>query len=325
MRLLSIIFSVVLLAFANAANAQLSLDAARGKCAELGFKSGTEQFGKCVLQLSKVEEVKPAPQQIQPPVQTYTPPVQTYTPPAQTYSPPQCVGGVASWNNCIGTYTWPDGIKYVGEFRDGKIHGQGTTTLPNGWKYVGEYKDYKPNGQGTATWPDGGKHIGEFRDGKPNGQGTHTRPDGSVIHSGMWADGKPAPQQIQPPVQTYTPPVQTYTPPVQTYTPSQCVGDIASWNNCIGTFTLPDGGKYVGEFRDGKYHGQGTATWPSGQKYVGEFRDGKMHGQGTLTRPSGVKYVGEFRDDKMHGQGTGYNPNGSVFHSGQWLNGAPVK
>ena len=73
MRLLSIIFSIVLLAFANAANAQLSLDAAKGKCVELGFKAGTEEFGKCVLQLSKVEEVKPAPQQVQPPVQTYTP------------------------------------------------------------------------------------------------------------------------------------------------------------------------------------------------------------------------------------------------------------
>ena len=74
MRFLSIISSIVLLAFAHAANAQLSLDAAKVKCVELGFKARTEQFGKCVLQLSKVEEVKPAPQQVRPPVQTYTPP-----------------------------------------------------------------------------------------------------------------------------------------------------------------------------------------------------------------------------------------------------------
>ena len=74
MRFLSIISSIVLLAFTHAAHAQLSLDAAKVKCVELGFKAGTEQFGKCVLQLSKVEEVKPAPQQVRPPVQTYTPP-----------------------------------------------------------------------------------------------------------------------------------------------------------------------------------------------------------------------------------------------------------
>ena len=32
---------------------RLSLDASKVKCSELGFKSGTEAFGKCVLQLSK--------------------------------------------------------------------------------------------------------------------------------------------------------------------------------------------------------------------------------------------------------------------------------
>jgi hypothetical protein len=31
----------------------LSLDAAKGKCAELGFTPATEAFGKCVIQLSK--------------------------------------------------------------------------------------------------------------------------------------------------------------------------------------------------------------------------------------------------------------------------------
>lgn len=34
-------------------NAAMSLDDAKKKCIELGQKSGTEAFGKCVLQLSK--------------------------------------------------------------------------------------------------------------------------------------------------------------------------------------------------------------------------------------------------------------------------------
>ena len=120
-------------------------------------------------------------------------------------------------------------------------------------------------------------------------------------------------------------PPQQVQPPVQTYSPSQCVGDVASWNNCIGTYTWPDGQKYVGEFRDDKKHGQGTHTWPSGQKYVGEYRDGKKHGQGTLTFPSGQKYVGEFRDGKSNGQGTLRSPNGSVIHSGLWADDKPVR
>ena len=33
---------------------------------------------------------------------------------------------------------------------------------------------------------------------------------------------------------------------------------------------------YVGEWKDGNYHGQGTFTSPVGDKYVGEFKNGKL-------------------------------------------------
>lgn len=71
-----------------------------------------------------------------------------------------------------------------------------------------------------------------------------------------------------------------------------------------GTRTLPDGGNYIGQLRNGKANGQGTTTWSNGRKYTGEWRDDKMHGQGTLTWANGAYYVGAFRDNKMHGQGT---------------------
>ena len=43
-----------------------------------------------------------------------------------------------------GTYTYANGDKYVGEWKDGVMHGQGTFTWANGDKYVGEFKDDKP-------------------------------------------------------------------------------------------------------------------------------------------------------------------------------------
>ena len=68
-----------------------------------------------------------------------------------------------------------------------------------------------------------------------------------------------------------------------------------------GSYEYDTGIKYVGEYKDGKFHGQGTATHPEhGSKYVGEWKDGEMHGQGTYTWPDGAKYVGEWRNDKFH-------------------------
>ena len=34
------------------------------------------------------------------------------------------------------------------------------------------------------------------------------------------------------------------------------------------------GDKYVGEYKNGKRHGQGTYTYPIGDKYVGEWKKG---------------------------------------------------
>ena len=77
-----------------------------------------------------------------------------------------CQGSDTSrWSNCVGTAS-ADGYEYVGEFKDGKRHGQGTYTFASGDKYVGEHKD-----------------------GKPNGQGTYYAPNGSIISQGIWADG----------------------------------------------------------------------------------------------------------------------------------------
>ena len=55
-----------------------------------------------------------------------------------------------------GTYTWPDGTKYVGEFKSGNRTGQGTQTWPDGSKYEGEWKDNIAN-DGLYYLPDGSK------------------------------------------------------------------------------------------------------------------------------------------------------------------------
>ena len=67
-------------------------------------------------------------------------------------------------------------------------NGDGTYTYANGNKYVGEWKDGKRHGQGTHTWASGDKYVGEFKDDKRHGQGTYTRADGTV-KKGKWKNG----------------------------------------------------------------------------------------------------------------------------------------
>ena len=69
-------------------------------------------------------------------------------------------------------------MEYVGEYKDGKKHGQGTYTWFDGGINVGKWKDGKRTGQGTSTYPNGDKYVGEYKNGKRNGQGTYSYPDG---------------------------------------------------------------------------------------------------------------------------------------------------
>ena len=89
-----------------------------------------------------------------------------------------------------GTDTYPNGDRYVGEFRNNKRNGQGTFTYADGDKYVGEFRDDKWNGQGTYTYAkSGNKFVGEYRNNKRNGQGTYTYDNGNK-YVGEWKNDK---------------------------------------------------------------------------------------------------------------------------------------
>ena len=129
------------------------------------------------------------------------------------------------------------------------------------------------------------------------------------------------------------------------------------FHNCFGTFTYSSGMKYVGEWRDDKYNGQGT-LYANGSTRQGIWADGVIirsvivqpplvtnqatnvspaqavsfgnlpacQGSntsywsncfGSKTDPSGTTYVGEFKGGKRSGQGTFIFANGNKY-VGEW-------
>jgi S1-C subfamily serine protease len=86
-------------------------------------------------------------------------------------------------------------------------------------------------------------------------------------------------------------------------------------HNCYGEMTSPNGEKYVGEFKNNKFSGQGTLTLANGTKFVGEFKD-ENNGQGTLSFANGDMYVGELKARKYSGQGTFNFANGDKYVGG---------
>ena len=48
------------------------------------------------------------------------------------------------------------------------------------------------------------------------------------------------------------------------------------WTDCFGTFTFPNGDKYVGEWRDDSFNGQGTYTYADGRVKEGIWENGEL-------------------------------------------------
>ncbi len=158
-----------------------------------------------------------------------------------------------------GNMIYTDGSKYEGEFKDNKKHGTGTMLYRNGDKYEGQWLEDEISGSGMMVWDNGDIYVGEWENGKMNGQGTMTYTNGDK-YEGQWADGK---------------------------------------KNGEGTMTYANGDKYVGQWKDNFQDGEGTMTYSNGDKYEGDWRYGDRDGQGKLTTADGKVTGGIWQSDKL--------------------------
>ena len=144
-------------------------------------------------------------------------------------------------NNCFGSKVFPDGVKYIGEWKNNKQGGIGTQTWNSGKhkgdKYIGDFKDGIRTGVGTYIWADGGKYQGYWKDNNRHGQGIHKWADGDQ-YDGEWKNNK-----------------------------KDGIG-IETWNS--GKYK---GDKYIGDMKDGKRNGLGIYTFANGKVQEGFFKD----------------------------------------------------
>lgn len=89
--------------------------------------------------------------------------------------PASAIGGCITGDciNGIGTFVWPSGSRYEGEWKNGKRNGRGIFTSAQGETYEGEFKDDKFHGTGTYRFKNGDVYSGQWRNGKQEGHGVH--------------------------------------------------------------------------------------------------------------------------------------------------------
>lgn len=174
-----------------------------------------------------------------------------------SYSFSQCIEG-----NCVngtGTFNYPSGAKYAGNFLNNKIQGKGTLYFANGDIYQGEWINNYREGVGKYIYSNGDVYRGEFKKSKFDGKGDMHYADGN-IYQGEWKENLP---------------------------------------NGTGQLRYVNGENYTGEFKNGNRHGQGIMTYVDGSNYDGQWLENKRDGTGVLYTSDNKKNSGKWRSDVM--------------------------
>ena len=218
----------------------------------------------------------------------------------------------------FGTYKWSNGESATGQWKNTKLEGFATWTLADGRIYIGYYKNHEKNGKFTLVSVSGEKEIAYYKNDEKiinTNTNTNTNTNININNVGNKNQLKECEKN-----KIFNNCYGEYL-----YEEGDNAGDkyVGAWRNDKyhghGTYTFADGENYVGEFENDKYHGNGTYTYANGEKYAGEYENGKMHGLGTSTYAGGDTYVGETKNEKREGHGTYTFASGEKY-AGEWQN-----
>ena len=100
----------------------------------------------------------------------------------------------------------------------------------------------------------------------------------------------------------------------------QCIyGDCENGTNAIAEYVTQNGGttKYEGDFKNGKFNGNGKYYQNDELIYDGDWKDGRMDGKGEYYQDGKLFYAGDMKDDRRTGNGKMYQ-NDELIYNGDW-------
>ena len=164
------------------------------------------------------------------------------------------------------------------------------------------------------VYPDGRQYTGEFKDGKANGKGTmiwtnpsygkSRRYEGEFLNDLPHGHGKM--RTIHNVHHGHGRPLQERSEVYE--------GEFREGKYCGQGKLVIDGHVWEGQFANDLSNGKTTHTWPNGNVCVGNYVNGLLRGDGTMFFANGDKYVGELSyDGKKRGQGTLFYANGTKY------------
>ena len=178
--------------------------------------------------------------------------------------------------------------------------------------YEGDWTNGEPDGSGTIKYDCGYTFKGEFKEGKAHGHGVLTSPTGSIIYDGQYEDGeRTSGTQYFDDGKAFI--GKFYIGYPQDGTLKSASGEVLY----KGTFYLDmsyDTGygketgaayEYVGNFKNGQYHGKGKYTWTKETRanwicmYDGDWVYGHRTGHGTAYFVNHTYEQGVFKNDEL--------------------------
>tara|TARA_Y100000031_G_scaffold94593_1_gene103956 strand:+ start:484 stop:1221 length:738 start_codon:yes stop_codon:yes gene_type:complete len=197
--------------------------------------------------------------------------------------------------------------KYEGEIKNGEVDGFGFMTYPYGEKsVVGEWKNGKE--WNTKHTKKDGTLIGKFENGEwiliwgilfkkkhklKRGEGWFSTNSGGYYNNGdesQWVKYEGDIKNLKP--------------------------------NGFGIQNTNLGDVYEGEWKDGKFDGQGTYT-SEHRKYVISWKNGKPHGKGILIWSDGKKWKGDWNNGKPWNVEI-FDKNGYIYKYKKFVNGKTI-